>query len=104
MQGPAITHVSIRVPWHDNRWDGRVCSKPVDNQSCVVLRAIAENRNDAEEHDLRNEWITDLAEEKKPPCLKERATFLSERPVNLRVQLDYSRWSDPWDYFRSPSG
>jgi hypothetical protein len=49
MQGPAITHVSIRAPWHDNRWDGRVCNKPVDNQSCLVLRAIAENRDDAVE-------------------------------------------------------
>ena len=93
MQGPAVTHLSIRVPWHDNRWDGRVCSNPADNQSCIVLRAIAENRDDAAERQVRNEWITDLEEEKKPPCLKERGTFLSERPVDLRVRLDYSHWS-----------
>ena len=40
MQGPAVTHLSIRVPWQDTKWDGRVCTDPINNQSCVVLNRI----------------------------------------------------------------
>ncbi|SFP37404.1 UvrD-like helicase C-terminal domain-containing protein [Bradyrhizobium sp. Ghvi] len=95
MQGPAVTHLSVRVPWQDTRWDGRVCTDPANNQSCVVLKAIAENRNDAKESGLRGQWMTDLALDDKPPCFKERATFLSDREVTLQVRLDYAEWSDP---------
>lgn len=94
MQGPAITHLSVRVPWHDMKWDGRVCADPSNNQSCVVLKAIAENRRDAHEQSHRLEWMADLALEDKPACFKERATFLSDREITLQVRLDYAEWSD----------
>jgi AAA domain/UvrD-like helicase C-terminal domain len=93
MQGPAVTHLSIRVPWQDTRWDGRVCADPLNNQSCVVLKAIAEKRDDAAENACRGEWIVDLEDDRKPPCVKERATFLSERPITLNVRLNYADWS-----------
>ena len=94
MQGPAVTHLSVRVPWQDTRWDGRVCADPSNNQSCVVLKAIAENRNDAKEDGLRGQWMADLPLENKPACFKERATFLSDREITLQVRLDYAEWSD----------
>jgi hypothetical protein len=93
MQGPAVTHLSIRVPWQDTKWDGRVCADPLNNQSCVVLKAIAENRNDAAEDACRGEWINDLEDDRKPPCIKERATFLSDRGITLKVRLNYADWS-----------
>lgn len=95
MQGAAVTHLSIRVPWQDTKWDGRVCLAPVDNQSCVVLKAIAENRNDFAESRCRGQWIHDLEDESKPPCIKERATFLSEHTITLKVRLNYADWSLP---------
>ncbi|MCK1450198.1 MULTISPECIES: hypothetical protein [unclassified Bradyrhizobium] len=95
MQGPAVTHLSIRVPWQDTKWDGRVCTDPINNQSCVVLKAIAENRNDAAEARCRGEWIHDLEDDRKPPCIKERATFLSEHGITLKVRLNYADWSPP---------
>ena len=33
-------HLSLRVPWHDNRWNGNVCQHPCDNQSCMRLKNI----------------------------------------------------------------
>lgn len=95
MQGSAVTHLSIRVPWQDTKWDGRVCTDPINNQSCVVLKAIAENRNDAAEAGCCGEWIHDLEDDRKPPCIKERATFLSEHGITLKVRLNYADWSPP---------
>ena len=30
-----LRHLSIRVPWHDSGWDGRVCQNPTANTSCL---------------------------------------------------------------------
>ena len=30
-------HITIRVPWHDGGWTGSVCSRPLDNTSCLIL-------------------------------------------------------------------
>jgi len=93
MQGAAVTHLSIRVPWQDTKWDRRVCTDPINNQSCVVLKTIAENRKDAVEDGCRGEWINDLEDGRKPPCIKERATFLSDHGLTLKVRLNYADWS-----------
>ena len=42
-------HISVRVPWHDNGWNGTVCQFPGENNACLRLKNIYENRNDAEE-------------------------------------------------------
>ena len=44
-----LRHISIRVPWHDTGWDGRVCAAPRLNGSCLKLKRIAEDRDDAAE-------------------------------------------------------
>lgn len=100
MQGPAITHLSVRVPWHDTQWDGRVCNDPVNNQSCVVLKAVSENRDDGMEHVQRGQWMTDLESGQRPPCFKERATFLSNREITLPVRLEYADWSKAHKHIR----
>ena len=41
-----IQHVTIRVPWHDGGWAGSVCTRPLDNTSCLVLPRIGEGRRD----------------------------------------------------------
>ena len=45
-------HLSIRVPWHDHGWDGTVCEQPDSNISCLRLKNIYENRDDARECEL----------------------------------------------------
>lgn len=42
-------HLNVRVPWHDSRWAGTVCSAPSCNSFCVDLDRIREERDDAYE-------------------------------------------------------
>ncbi len=31
-------HLSIRVPWHDARWAGTICTTPILNGACAKLK------------------------------------------------------------------
>lgn len=42
-------HISIRVPWHDNKWDGTVCKSVKNNNACLILKNCAESRDDKTE-------------------------------------------------------
>lgn len=72
-----VRHVSLRVPWHDAGWDGRVCISPAANVDCLVLRRIAEDRDDAHEETIAGKPVKDLADEEHPCCVDERVTFLA---------------------------
>ena len=39
-----LRHISIRVPWHDNGWNGTVCNAPELNCSCLRLPRISAHR------------------------------------------------------------
>jgi hypothetical protein len=43
------THLSVRVPWHDSGWNGSMCSDPASNASCILLKNVAERRDDTYE-------------------------------------------------------
>ncbi|MBL9217265.1 MAG: AAA family ATPase [Opitutaceae bacterium] len=77
-------HLSIRVPWHDAGWDGTVCRRPLNNNACLCLRGISESREDAWEHERAGQHMADMGDE-VPPCLRERAGFMSDRPFHLNV-------------------
>ena len=70
-------HVSIRVPWHDTGWDGRVCTAPRLNGACLKLKRIAETRDDDAEESVAGCSIKDLPQSKWPPCVVERAGFMA---------------------------
>jgi len=72
-------HITIRVPWHDNGWNGEVCQEPSANNACLRLKNIYENRNDVEEDKICSECMAGL--EDKLPCVGEGAAFMS--PVEL---------------------
>ncbi|PWT28914.1 hypothetical protein [Butyrivibrio fibrisolvens] len=44
-------HYSFRVPWHDNGWNGSVCTEPSENYSCMRLKGINQSRDE----ELENE-------------------------------------------------
>ena len=66
-----LRHISLRVPWHDTAWDGRVCANPRLNSSCLKLRRIAEGRNDAAEENIKARLLSDLPESQWPCCIGE---------------------------------
>ncbi|MDR3575393.1 MAG: AAA family ATPase [Anaerolineaceae bacterium] len=82
-----IHHISVRVPWHDNQWQGTVCKKPRDNGACVILPEIAEAKRDDAEASVEGRRLDELDEKDLPPCLKERATFMA--PFSIRRSLTH---------------
>lgn len=70
-------HVSMRVPWRDRAWDDRVCDRPLDNSSCILLSNIGDKRDDEYEQANAGLPMLDL-EPARLPCISERATFMSK--------------------------
>ena len=81
-----IRHLSARVPWHDNKWNGKTCRNVLDNSFCRILPRIDGSK------DSDNEPSDTLIDESYvPPCLSEKGTFLSSQQ-NFR-QLKHA-WKD----------
>jgi isopentenyldiphosphate isomerase len=55
-----IQHLTIRVAWHDNRWNGSVCTYPSQNPYCLTLKRIREKRDDAKENGLSHRLWKEL--------------------------------------------
>lgn len=87
-----LRHVSIRVPWHDTGWDGRVCAEPMLNGSCLRLKGIGQNRDDDAEREVAGQSLEVLPSEKWPCCVSERAMFMAPFPLMQQKVHPYS-----WD-------
>jgi len=68
-------HLSVRIPWKDNGYDGLVCNKPCYNNACLRLKNIAENRNDKLEMELAGCPMS--GHEAELPCISEGGVFMS---------------------------
>ena len=67
-----IKHLTVRLAWHDNKWNGNVCEDPESNVYCVgshsLLSArIAKNRDlDIEKKNKeKREMFKKMSEAKK---------------------------------------
>jgi ATP-dependent exoDNAse (exonuclease V) alpha subunit len=38
------SHLTVRMAWHDNNWNGRICSRPEDNIYCVGTHSLLSDR------------------------------------------------------------
>ena len=92
-------HISIRVPWHDNGWNGTVCCGPKLNTACLKLKNIAENKNDEAEAKVAGESLKDLPEAAFPPCVTERATFMADFAFERTHTHPFSVYSDSHAHF-----
>ena len=88
-----VRNLSVRVPWHDQAWNGHVCSDPLANSSCLALKIIAERRNDQFEATVAGESFDKLQSDQVPPCMRTSGTFLSPRPHSFHSVMSYSKWS-----------
>lgn len=68
-------HLSVRIPWKDNGYNGLVCNKPCCNNACLRLKNISSNRDDELEESLKGCSIK--GHEAEIPCLSEGGCFLS---------------------------
>lgn len=81
-------HITVRVPWHDTDWTGRVCAAPSANTSCLALARIAKSKR-ADQNQFAGEAFETLAQAILPPCVEERAGFLSGHDLILRKEHPY---------------
>jgi hypothetical protein len=67
-----MTHISIRLPWHDRGWDGCVCSNPKQNCYCGGLNSISAERirkgKDDDAEDRIKGKPLDSSQVYYPPC------------------------------------
>lgn len=88
-----VQHLTIRVPWHDGGWNGRVCNAPSANTACLALSRIAAGkRDDQDEH--AGELFEKLAEAAIPPCVDERVSFMADYDLFRRKEHPY-KFSSP---------
>lgn len=86
-----LRHISIRVPWHDTGWDGRVCAAPRLNGSCLKLKRIAEDRDDAAEEAVAGKRLDELPQAQWPACAAERMGFMAPFEVVRMANHPYNR-------------
>lgn len=84
-------HLSVRVPWHDSGWNGKVCCHPRDNGSCMFLPRINESKDVDEEEDMAGKWMHELKPAQLPPCVGEKVHFMSPHAIYKKVNHPYSK-------------
>lgn len=85
-------HLSIRVPWHDNKWNGTVCSNPKNNDACLILKTCAQKRNDEQEVELAGLSLDVIQDQAQyPACVVERATFMYPKSFSRVITHPYSK-------------
>ena len=82
-------HITIRVPWHDAGWAGRVCSRPLDNSSCLILPRIGNGRRDDVEARCAGQRLDELDPDKLPPCVGERVSFMAPFTLTREITHPY---------------
>jgi hypothetical protein len=71
-------HLSLRVAWHDNRWNGTVCRSPAGNAFCGSLDRIRQEKEPASEQAFSGRCFSTLKEKELPPCKAESGAFMNE--------------------------
>jgi hypothetical protein len=87
-----VKHLSARVPWHDNKWNGTYCCNVLDNSFCRILPRIDDAKTPKNEDDGKP-----LSEGNMPPCLEEGGAFLS--PCQYSRKLNH-KLKDVNDLYR----
>lgn len=84
-----IQHLTMRVAWHDDRWNGRVCKEPSKNPFCVALDRIREEKNDEAEDRIAGKGFWELQPDQHPPCKAESGAFMNEQSWHRRLKHPY---------------
>lgn len=94
-----LRHLSVRVPWHDNSWNGTVCSRPKENAACLVLDQIRETRDDAKETENAGRSFAEFEDQSFPACLRERGGFMASFEHSRYITHPYSARSKSHQHF-----
>ncbi len=73
-------HLTVRVAWHDDRWNGTICQNPSGNAFCIALDRIRAERDDVAESKAAGKSWNQLMPAALPPCVDESGGFMSPHP------------------------
>ena len=85
-----MSHISIRVPWHDDCWNGCFCKNPSCNTYCRVLPRIAMAKDDSEDARAGKPW-GEMPQEEWPACAGENGGFMSPHSYTRVFRHVYSK-------------
>lgn len=85
-----VRHISARVPWHDQKWNGKTCCDVVDNSFCRILPLVDLKKDP--ESERPDEPINDS---NLPPCVSEKGTFLSGTGFTRLLRHRYQELGNP---------
>lgn len=91
-----VKHISARVPWHDNKWNGKTCCNVLDNSFCRILPKIDSTKNP--ETELSD---TIISEDDFPPCISEKGTFLSPHSYTRELTHAWTKINPMFKDFKS---
>ena len=83
-------HLTVRVAWHDSRWEGRVCKDPSSNCFCVALDRVREERDDDKEDASAGQLWKEISLAELPPCKAESGAFMSPHEWTREFVHPYS--------------
>lgn len=85
-----LAHLTIRVAWHDSRWNGSVCVQPTLNSFCAILDRIRESKTDGEDS-LAGQPFDKLKQTELPPCKAESGFFMSPHSWMREFEHPYAK-------------
>lgn len=91
-----MKHITVRMAWHDNGWNGHVCKDPKRNSYCVgshslLSERLARNRNLDEE--APGIALDAALPEYLPPCYWTSAAF-AEQPTQVVHKHPFGRYQE----------
>ena len=98
-----MKHISIRVPWHDNKWNGSVCNCPQNNPFCMMLRNISSAKDTKQEQKQAGMSWDQLGPDLLPACKGENGGFMNEKAFNRVFRHVYSWNKENPHYFLKPT-
>jgi hypothetical protein len=85
-----MEHISIRVAWHDSKWNGAVCTEPSCNSYCAALDRIREEKNEVAEEQFKGRAWAELSPANLPVCSKESSGFMNVRAWRREFEHPYA--------------
>lgn len=83
-------HLTQRVAWHDDKWNGSVCQNPSQNSFCIALDRIRAERKDDVETSLAGKSWSEINPSELPPCKAEAGIFMNSTEWIRRFVHPYS--------------
>ncbi len=95
-----LHHLSVRVPWHDNKWNGCVCKDPKNNSSCMFLPRMLTKDVKIEETCTGKQLEYLNNSNYYPPCIGEKVSFMSEEDIMIKVEHTYRFSNKRYSHFK----